>query len=111
MCTPRTIFPPGTTFSFEPSAGRVAGSEGVPVAVRSLSSLWILGLVLSFALTAQAREIVPFLIKNSDYRTNLGINNLSSLEAEVSVSLFVNNGTQTGAGLIKVPAFGYVQVG
>lgn len=52
-------------------------------------------------------ETIPCVIKNADYRTNLGVNNLESSEAKVSLLLFDNAGKRLAERAIKVPAMGY----
>src|SRR3990172_10824387 len=70
----------------------------------------LLGLTLGSIVQPQdtfGSETIPCVIKNAEYQTNLGVNNLESFEADVSLSLFDNGGKRLAERAIKVPATGY----
>jgi hypothetical protein len=73
-----------------------------------LACIW--GLTLGSIIRPQGgfgSETIPCVIKNADYRTNLGVNNLESSEANVSLLLYDNAGKRLAERTIKVPARGY----
>ena len=57
-----------------------------------------------------ADEIIPFVLQDSQYRTNLGICNLDRLPADVSILLFNNNSRLVGTGMVQVPGQGFVNL-
>ncbi len=53
---------------------------------------------------------IPLAIDTPEFRTNLGVNNVSSQPGLIRISLVDNNGLLAGQGQINVPAMGMTQV-
>ena len=65
----------------------------------------------SYALSLnETRQFVPFVIDTAQFRTNLGVTNVSNQVAVATVTLYDQNGTQVGARSISVPAAGLTQL-
>ncbi|MCI0628204.1 MAG: fibronectin type III domain-containing protein [Acidobacteria bacterium] len=69
-----------------------------------------LGLALVCAPEGQADETLPFIIQDSLYRTNIGINNLDFLPAEVSLLLYDNGGHLVAQGSVQIPSLGFLNL-
>ena len=59
---------------------------------------------------ASSRAAIPISRENEEFRSNLGITNLSEEPAKVEVQLFDSAGTLLGASSEQVPPFGLVQL-
>ncbi len=77
---------------------------------RFLASILVLGTSLIFSSRIFASQTLPFIVKNSSFRTNLGINNLETTQADVAISLFDNNGTKVASGTVSVTALGFYHI-
>jgi hypothetical protein len=62
------------------------------------------------ASTAGRSVVLPYSVDNTEFRTNLGINNLGTATANVTVSLLDKNGLQIGSLNTTVPARGMTQI-
>lgn len=67
-------------------------------------------LALVWAFPVRADEVVPFVIQDSLYRTNLGISNLDPLPADVSILLYDNSGRLAAQGVVQIPGLGFVNL-
>ncbi|PYV37570.1 MAG: hypothetical protein DMG06_27750 [Acidobacteria bacterium] len=65
---------------------------------------------LCWTRSLNASEILPFIIESKDFRTNLGINNLTSDAAQVRLKLYDNSGTSLSERVVTIPALGYRQI-
>jgi hypothetical protein len=59
---------------------------------------------------ASVHAVVPISRENEEFRSNLGITNLSDEPAKVQVQLFDSEGTRLGTSSEQVPPFGLVQL-
>src|SRR5438093_3686 len=84
-------------------------NHNVIVPRRTMFLLFVL-LALVGAFSVRADEIVPFVLQDSLYRTNLGISNLDLLPADVSILLYDNNGQLTAQGVVQIPGLGFVNL-
>src|SRR5262245_24040298 len=55
-------------------------------------------------------ELIPFVVQNSLYRTNLGLSNLDPLPADVSILVYDDSGRLAGQGLVQVPGLGFINL-
>ena len=67
-------------------------------------------LVLVCPRVAQADVTLPFVIQDSQYRTNVAINNLDTLPAEVSIVLYDNSGHLAAQGAVQIPSLGMINL-
>lgn len=67
-------------------------------------------LVLAWAVPVRADEIVPFVIQDPLYRTNLGVSNLDPLPTNVSILLYDNKGHLAGQRAVQIPGLGFVNL-
>jgi len=76
--------------------------------ILALAQVALLALVCSRV--AQADVTLPFVIQDSQYRTNVAISNLDALPAEVSIVLYDNSGHLAAQGTVQIPSLGMVNL-
>jgi len=82
-----------------------------PARQTALSGLALIAhLALVFLSCLQADETVPFIIQDSQYRTNLAVSNLDTGPANVSILLYANSGHLAAQGAVQVPSLGMVNL-